>query len=643
MVSEQKELNQKLLQSLYRGTPEEIQSLIDAGADNLFAALVSVVDQTPYKDRPEIIDVLVRNGADVNQGTDDISPLGIAAGHGLIKSVRRLIAHGADVNAGYYGYKRQTPLLSAVGANLNVPHIERNRMEIIEMLLDAGAKTDSHSIYASSSGATGYTPLIHAVYENNMELFQLLLQHGADISCRDTDGRSPLFCAKQAKRDEMVDALRKLGAKDSKASKALIEATNVDEAAKIDMEKITELVNFEDADVNAGYAPLCNAIDSGSYELAQFLLDKGANVNGYGGNNFTPLHRAAILGHADVANLLLNRGADVDIVGGVWHGTPLHEAAANGHIAIAETLLERGADINHQDKDGYTPLMRALYYPRVNEEMVELLLEKGANPNIPTTEGKVPLLMALESGNVAVMQQLVDHGADVNVTDKKGKTALAIALEKRYPERIEVLVNGGAKIAPEEMPRVIRDVTGSALYEGNLDQALRKEILKQKNINAVEILIALGADIHAPDEKGATPLMAAASLNRVDVVKALIAHGVDVNVSNNAGKTALHMATQVGNTDVIDLLVANKANVQAADKDGKTPLHIAAQYAQTDALKQLIKAGADLFARDTGGLTPLGVVKGNAAKNALETAGADSWVKRGLSKVSYMMKRNQSR
>eukprot|EP00731_Ephydatia_muelleri_P000419 Em0001g419a len=52
------------------------------------------------------------------------------------------------------------------------------------------------------------------------------------------------------------------------------------------------------------------------------------------------------------------------------------KASAEGHVASMQLLLDRGAQVNHQDKDGRTPLMEALSEGHV--ECVRLLLDKGA-------------------------------------------------------------------------------------------------------------------------------------------------------------------------------------------------------------------------------------------------------------------------
>ena len=93
---------------------------------------------------------------------------------------------------------------------------------------------------------------------------------------------------------------------------------------------------------------------------------------------FTPLHLATEYGHTEVANALLEAGAEVNatITDGFGQGsTPLHEAAIKEHIDIAELLLTNGADPTVTDSNGQTPL--DLVAEEGDTEIADLLYEAG--------------------------------------------------------------------------------------------------------------------------------------------------------------------------------------------------------------------------------------------------------------------------
>ena len=83
----------------------------------------------------------------------------------------------------------------------------------------------------------------------------------------------------------------------------------------------------------------------GAAEVAELLLDAGADVNARSANDFDvlPLHSACAGNHDEVVAVLIAAGADVNArqSGGY---TPLHGAAQNGADVTVDRLLAAGAD-----------------------------------------------------------------------------------------------------------------------------------------------------------------------------------------------------------------------------------------------------------------------------------------------------------
>lgn len=120
-----------------------------------------------------------------------------------------------------------------------------------------------------------------------------------------------------------------------------------------------------------------------STELVNLLLGKGAPVDPLEWRGWSPLHFAVLAAIVDdkgdrgVIPLLLDKGADINRPTGNTFLTPLHMAAAAGRLKLVQLLLDRGAKVNPVAR-GWTPLGLAQRYKlREWEAVATLLKSKG--------------------------------------------------------------------------------------------------------------------------------------------------------------------------------------------------------------------------------------------------------------------------
>ena len=148
------------------------------------------------------------------------------------------------------------------------------------------------------------------------------------------------------------------------------------------------LLSFHMEDVNApdnhGDAPLHRAADNDAGAAVSLLIvSLKASVNVQNKHEQeTPLHRAAFKGHWNVVNYLLERGADVNANNG---DTPLHWAVYGGHADIVSVLLSNGANVNAQSPGGWTPLRHAARRP--DSPVFAALLAAGGHYGQPCVDG----------------------------------------------------------------------------------------------------------------------------------------------------------------------------------------------------------------------------------------------------------------
>jgi ankyrin repeat protein len=132
-------------------------------------------------------------------------------------------------------------------------------------------------------------------------------------------------------------------------------------------------------------------------------------VAAHDANGFTALHGAAGQDEPELAELLIDRGADVSAKNDM-DMTPLHIAQ---YASVVEVLVRRGANVNARAQNGWTPL-----HVQAQEgedtgavEVMEALLQAGADPNVTDDKGYTPLTIAREREEPEKVDLLRRHGA----------------------------------------------------------------------------------------------------------------------------------------------------------------------------------------------------------------------------------------
>jgi ankyrin repeat protein len=116
----------------------------------------------------------------------------------------------------------------------------------------------------------------------------------------------------------------------------------------------------------------------------------------------------------------------------VYQGdTAIHIAAAASEPAIIRALVERGGPVDAINRRGAQPLHYAVDGKGLTREMdvetVSVLIEGGADPDATDKNGTTPLLRAIRNRNAAAVEALLDLGADLRATNKRGSTAFQLA------------------------------------------------------------------------------------------------------------------------------------------------------------------------------------------------------------------------
>jgi ankyrin len=366
----------------------------------------------------EIVRLLLRNGTHNINDCDSSgrTPLFIAVKVRNAGIVRQLLRAGADVDRAEHHFAN-TPLHEAV---------KRERLDLVQELLAGGAGLLENHL--------AETPLFMAIEKGNLAIVRTIVEARRDQALMlhpersrsvtlhplyndnesTTQQRGPLHYACSFLNSinlDMVKLLHDMGAPINQQDPAYLGAT--------------PLLICSRCDRSACSSGRCKA------KVAEYLIQRGANVYLTDTHGRTPLHRAAQSGCETMVQLLLRTRAKhkLDQPDLNHCATPLHFAvqgySSRGSARVVELLAEKGANVNNQDKNGMTPLHIASRSGAV--DIVRVLLEREAQVDMTSYDGKTPLHVAVQAGHLNVVRLVVEYSKRIDQNDVRGWTPLAIA------------------------------------------------------------------------------------------------------------------------------------------------------------------------------------------------------------------------
>lgn len=216
--------------------------------------------------------------------------------------------------------------------------------------------------------------------------------------------------------------------------------------------------------------PLIMAIFDGDFELVDYLIKKGADVN-LPCSKCAPLFLACERREYEIIELLLRNKANPNQISFSDKTPPIYIACYNNYIDIVQLLVKYGANVNERRMDtGSTPLYIACQ--EGHSEVIKLLLQHGADVNMyRTQDGSSPLYIAAQNGKFSCVQLLVEHGSNVNYSRTLDScTALYIACQNNHLEVVDFLLLHKAD------PNIICYEVSEFLQKNSTDTILDKKI-----------------------------------------------------------------------------------------------------------------------------------------------------------------------
>jgi uncharacterized protein len=241
-------------------------------------------------------------------------------------------------------------------------------------------------------------------------------------------------------------------------------------------------------------------------------VEKGAKIDSPDPEGVTPLISAIFNAHFDVAQYLIEQGANVDRWDW-WGRTPLY-------LAVDYNTLPHGGRPDQPSLDQTLPI-----------DIIRMLLEKGANPNpqlklLPPYRatgadrgvdqmlsfGATPLLRAAKAMDASAIKLLLEHGAIVDLPNNQGMTPT---------------------VAASGMGSIDADTRGYFTTPDVQDRA----------IASLDLLLTHGGALNGRAGRfQQAPLHGAAFWGWNKVVEFLLSKGADINLTDGRGYTAVDYA-----------------------------------------------------------------------------------------------------
>lgn len=348
-------------------------------------------------------------------------------------------------------------------------------------------------------------PLTAAAAAGDVVTLAKLLDQGRSVETCNAGGRTVLICATKYRQAEAVRMLIGRHANPNNLS-------------------------------HRGNSPLDFAVRNGDEPIVRFLLEAGADPNGFRaydllGDNHSPMFIAFEAGRLDLVKLLLAHGARVDDLNNVGT-TALMQAACYPHVDVLAFLVEHGQSVNASNRYGYSALMCAassgcdenirfllgkgadLHAKTKNRTRnhrldqpynaleaatlegqpfaMEILLDAGATPAEAESKFTKELFVGIDGSDYELVQAALRKGASPNDLGAGNRLPLQTAVLIGDPGIVALLLKAGADVnkTPEDLPdvTVLHNATSRLDFVNANPNRIKDPRAKEKSVRIIEMI-----------------------------------------------------------------------------------------------------------------------------------------------------------
>lgn len=306
-------------------------------------------------------------------------------------------------------------------------------------------------------------------------------------------------------------------------------------------------------------------IDNAPLESIKFMLtQEGNSVDKPTHGSVTYLLWAAYKGNKELVKHLLELGSDPQMA--TSRGTNILAMAAIGGVEDTEMydlIFSQGVAVQSENSIGANALHLLAGSSADDEAIFQYLADKGISWESKDQEGNGLFNYAARGGNLKIMKMCAEKGLDYSLLNSRGENALFFASYGRKRSQVQLETFQYLESLGLEVDLVN--------WEGKtpLHNAIRKA-----NAEVVDFFLERGVNINQIDEEGNTVMINSAWGN-VEAMEKIIPLVADINQQNHEGHSALTLAIRRGADKAVDLLIAKGADIHQVDAVGNNLLYYA--------------------------------------------------------------------
>lgn len=426
---------------------DRLRALAQAGADFYQDGQVLVRAMNCSKDNAEMVLFILSSNPANDRYIEAVQPDGKTYAGYLIN-----VAMGKKNENAAKAIKERVNLIF-------VHEAEAGNLPRVQALLKLGSQV----IDLNYKRPDGHTALMLAVIKRRVDVVNLLLDNGADVTQVNSQNKSVRdLCNNDVRIAAMLDKMGMVNELRGKIKKNGPSLSPEDIGGYLDK---GVQVNGMDADGNS-ILSLAVSYKCSTEVLTNLVATYHADPNILNKRGTGPVEMALVYRDAEVLKCLFEAGVNIKrgknmllkyaeangFAGSVEVikeelGNLLWKAVDEENVAeIKEMLTNCGAYVDQtshkEGHEGWTTLLLAAH--KNNVEAVKLLCESQADVNKRCEDGRTAMSVAAKTGQKDVLLYLLSEGASVNIADLSGNTPLSLAIKDGHLHLVQILLHAGA-------------------------------------------------------------------------------------------------------------------------------------------------------------------------------------------------------